>query len=163
MREQNVRANHAVHLRAAFCAVWCNRVVRRRGWLHPLHKWLCRKLSRCSMATYSHVLRSMTSLSDPSNPTRPHSPPHVPSKIERALIFRASNVSISQIDEKILDRLRDAAVILNPLRELNRCQEKTAAFLAALRRRRHHLDGGARRIHERYARRNSISSGRNTL
>ena len=28
--------NRAVHLRAAFCAVWRNRVVRRRGLLRPL-------------------------------------------------------------------------------------------------------------------------------
>ena len=31
--------NHAVHLRAAFCDVWCNRVVRRRGFMRPLHVW----------------------------------------------------------------------------------------------------------------------------
>ena len=29
--------NHAVHLRAVFCDVWCNRVVRRRGFMRPLH------------------------------------------------------------------------------------------------------------------------------
>ena len=32
--------NHAVHLRAAFCDVRCNRVVRRRGCLRPLHAQL---------------------------------------------------------------------------------------------------------------------------
>ena len=31
------KANHAVHLRAAVCEVWCNRVVRRRGFMRPLH------------------------------------------------------------------------------------------------------------------------------
>ena len=35
-------ANHAVHLRAAFCDVWCNRVVRRRGFMRPLHAALHR-------------------------------------------------------------------------------------------------------------------------
>ena len=32
------RENHAVHLRAAVCEVWCNRVVRRRGFMRPLHR-----------------------------------------------------------------------------------------------------------------------------
>ena len=31
-------ANDAVHLRAAFCDVWCNRIVRRRGLLRPLQR-----------------------------------------------------------------------------------------------------------------------------
>ena len=68
----------------------------------------------------------------------------------------------------MLDRLRDTALILNPLRELqHRRQEKTAAFSrgraargrrrAEARRRRRHPDGGARRINERYALRNIIS------
>ena len=35
-------SNHAVHLQAAFCAVGCNRVVRRRGLMRPLHALLHR-------------------------------------------------------------------------------------------------------------------------
>ena len=38
----DIQANHAVHLRAAVCAVWCNRVVRRRGCMRPLHALLHR-------------------------------------------------------------------------------------------------------------------------
>ena len=37
-----MRANDAVHLRAAVCDVGCNRVVRRRGLMRPLHALLHR-------------------------------------------------------------------------------------------------------------------------
>ena len=58
----------------------------------------------------------------------------------------------------MLDRLRDAALILNPLRELqHRRQEKTAAFSRGRAARGRRRAEARRRINERYALRNIIS------